>query len=391
MISGSRQPPRNYAEWKAWLLDLVLEPESLEAHHQPILDLERGTVAGYEVLSRFGAIDPVEVFAKAKDLGMRTPLELRIIEAALATKESAPPNTFLAVHVSSDVIASRTFEEFVNRHDDFSRMVIEVADDIHEDDYERVRFATAMVRERQGHFAIDDAGAGYSSLRHVLALRPQFVKIDRKLVKGIDRDLAKRAVLELLGNLASSVDAWVVAEGVEHDEDLRALIALGIPLAQGFYLARPSVGFSEIDPAAAAVIHACRHPTSDAEIIASLVDRAATLLKDAGIEAAQRYFEEHADQTSAPIVSPQGRALGYLRRVDVQRGQWSLVEPLFCSPRLEVVEAARRAGLRDPKRRLDPLVCRAADGRYLGLLGVDRLLHYLARRTQRPPVGGTGE
>ncbi len=90
---------------------------------------------------------------------------------------------------------------------------------------------------------------GYASLRHILAVRPQLVKLDRALVEGLDGDGAKNALVEMLGTFASRTDAWIVAEGVERREELDALVRIGVPLGQGYLLGRPSPPFAELEPA----------------------------------------------------------------------------------------------------------------------------------------------
>src|SRR6185295_20126735 len=102
------------------------------------------------------------------------------------------------------------------------------------------------LRERGAKVAVDDVGAGYSSMRHVMEMRPDFVKIDRGLVAGLDRDAAKLAIIASLASFASRIDATVIAEGVERLEEVDALVRLGVPLAQGFVFARPNAALLEV-------------------------------------------------------------------------------------------------------------------------------------------------
>lgn len=87
--------------------------------------------------------------------------------------------------------------------------------------------------------AVDDAGAGFASFRHILELRPAFVKLDRWIVAGIDHDPAKQALVAGMRQFARSTGCELIAEGVETENERAALVALGIRLAQGYLLGRP--------------------------------------------------------------------------------------------------------------------------------------------------------
>jgi EAL domain-containing protein (putative c-di-GMP-specific phosphodiesterase class I) len=96
------------------------------------------------------------------------------------------------------------------------------------------------LRERGLRVAVDDAGAGYASLRHVLELRPDFIKVDRSLIHGISSDHARRVAVSGFLSLALDLGSTVVAEGVERAADLSAVRELGLHAAQGYLLGRPT-------------------------------------------------------------------------------------------------------------------------------------------------------
>ncbi len=81
--------------------------------------------------------------------------------------------------------------------------------------------------------AVDDAGSGYSSLQHIMEMRPNFIKLDRNFITNCDSDPAKSVLIEMLGKAANRLDAWIIAEGIETKEELAELIRLGVPLVQG--------------------------------------------------------------------------------------------------------------------------------------------------------------
>ena len=125
---------------------------------------------------------------------------------------------------------------------DLSQLVVEVTEAAPVEDYAALLRALAVLRDAGAWIAVDDAGAGYASLNHVIQIRPDFVKLDRALVMDVDRDPAKHALVETFGVLAGRLDAWLLAEGIEREGEREVLAAMGVPLAQGFGLARPRAG-----------------------------------------------------------------------------------------------------------------------------------------------------
>ena len=104
----------------------------------------------------------------------------------------------------------------------------------------QVSAVLAPLRERGARLAIDDVGAGFANLRHILRLAPDIVKLDLSLTHEIARDPAREALASSLVGFAGDVGASIVAEGISSDEDLVLLRALGVDYGQGFHLARPS-------------------------------------------------------------------------------------------------------------------------------------------------------
>ena len=120
------------------------------------------------------------------------------------------------------------------------RVVIEITEHAQVDDYDALREALAPLRERGAQLAIDDLGAGFANLRHILRLAPDLVKLDLSLTHEIARDPARTALASSLVGFAEGVGALIVAEGISSDEDLELLRSLGVDYGQGFHLARPS-------------------------------------------------------------------------------------------------------------------------------------------------------
>jgi EAL domain-containing protein (putative c-di-GMP-specific phosphodiesterase class I) len=117
--------------------------------------------------------------------------------------------------------------------------VLEVTEHVPVSDYSALRAAIARLGPTM-RMAVDDAGAGVANFAHIVELRPAFVKLDMRLVRGIDADRTRQALVLGLLHFASESQSQTIAEGVETNEELETLRALGVPFAQGYLLARPA-------------------------------------------------------------------------------------------------------------------------------------------------------
>jgi EAL domain-containing protein (putative c-di-GMP-specific phosphodiesterase class I)/DNA-binding NarL/FixJ family response regulator len=205
---------------------------------QPVIELEGGRVVAYEALSRFPAepgVPPVRWFADAERVGLREELELAAAAAAFTAFESSTGNEALSVNASPDVVA-RVAERGLWLG---SRMIVEVTEHAVIKDYQAVAEGISRYRAAGVRLAVDDAGAGFASFRHVLELEPDFIKLDATLVRSIDTDRGRRALAGGLIGFAKELGIATVAEGVESPAELETLRSLGADLAQGFLIGMP--------------------------------------------------------------------------------------------------------------------------------------------------------
>ena len=215
--------------------------EGLAIHVQPIMDLRTRQAVGYEALARFRSLPPRPPdawFAEAAALELGTHLELATIERALAVLPSLPADTYLSLNCSHRTVRHPALAALLAPH--AARLVVEITEHEPVDDYDELAFALAPLRALGVRIAIDDAGAGYASLRHTLALNPDIVKVDISLTRAIDSDRARRALASALISFADEMDMTIVAEGIETEAELRTLTDLGVRFGQGFHLARPA-------------------------------------------------------------------------------------------------------------------------------------------------------
>ncbi|MGC8474274.1 MAG: EAL domain-containing protein, partial [Candidatus Dormibacteria bacterium] len=221
----------------------ALQDGSFYPVFQPIVDLSAGEVVGYEALTRFAEeMAPDAAFRAAARAGFQRELELATLRRAL--RQGAPllgPGHFLSLNVSPDVLVTAGSElgRLLRRrpHD----VVVEITEHSEVPDYDELRGSVIRLGPRV-RLAVDDAGAGYSSLRHILELRPSFVKLDLSLVRGMERDPAREALAAGMQHFAQHGGFRLIAEGIETQAELSKLRSLGIGLGQGYLLGRPLPG-----------------------------------------------------------------------------------------------------------------------------------------------------
>jgi EAL domain-containing protein (putative c-di-GMP-specific phosphodiesterase class I) len=238
-MAGSAFADRRDVAARQALLRRVLTEREFHPVFQPIVDLTTQAIVGFEALTRFAdGTRPDLRFAEADAVGLGPEYELATIRRALADGASLPADAFLSINVSPDFVLAgdRRFRQLIKA---FGRpLVLELTEHVPIDDYSLVRKALAKLGGVG--IAVDDAGAGYASLRHILELRPTFAKLDISLVRGIDQDDLRQAIAAGFGYFALRTGCRLVAEGVETEEEAGALRRLGIELAQGYLFGRPT-------------------------------------------------------------------------------------------------------------------------------------------------------
>ena len=220
----------------------VLCGEGIRIVHQPIIDLHRGDVAAVEALSRFSAA-PVQTpdvwFAHAWAAGVGPQLELATARLALGALDALPEGVRLDLNISPETLLRDEARELLTAapHD---RVVVEVTEHEPFDEDARLRARLDELRTHGVACALDDMGTGYAGLATMLALQPDVHKIDRTIVRGIENDPARRALVAGWVAYAREIGAEIVAEGIETAEQLEVLRGLGVSLGQGFHLAPPA-------------------------------------------------------------------------------------------------------------------------------------------------------
>ncbi len=346
--------------------------DGLAAAYQPIVDVARGVIVGYEALARFEAWPerrPDRWFAAARERGCNAALESAALRTALRARRDLPANTFLTVNVSPDVVSSEPVRAVWRDEQELRGLVVELTEQAPVESYADLDGDLTALRAAGALIAVDDAGAGYAGLRHLLTLRPSIIKLDRDLIVDIDVDEAKRALVEMVGTFAGRVDAWLLAEGVERDGELDTLAALGVPLVQGYLLARPGPPWPELSVDVAARLVARGHAPAAEGTVRDVLEP--TLVASSVEAAAQQCMDGAArpvvvvDEQTHPVAvfTPDLLHLGV-----AERG-------MRVNLNTPISEALLRAIAREPAERFQPLMCTDGAGRYLGVARIERLIH----------------
>lgn len=230
---------------------------------QPIVDIWNDRVVGFEALTRFANGNaPDEQFAEATAAGMGKQLELAATTQAIAAARDLPAGAWLNVNASPAlVLGGNGFAQLVLNSE--RPLVVELTEHELVRDYGQFRAAMRRLGPNV-RLAVDDAGAGFASLRHILELQPSFVKLDRALTSNIGDDKARQALVAGMKHFARDAGFWIIAEGVETEAELQALRELDIHYAQGFLLGEPQpISTSQQRASAGRAAQPARTPDQD--------------------------------------------------------------------------------------------------------------------------------
>lgn len=219
-------------------VERLLEPDGMWPVFQPIVELSGRRVVGYEGLTRFvDGTRPDLGFTLAERAGMRATLELEAVRRVLRAARRLPEDVWVSVNVSAATLLGADLVPLVAGT--AQRLMLEITEHELVTDYAAVRQAVARLGDVR--IAVDDAGSGYASLRHVYELRPDVIKLDRGWVADIDHDPVRQAMIAGLLTFSLATDAMLVGEGIERSEEAATLASLGVPWGQGYWFARPDV------------------------------------------------------------------------------------------------------------------------------------------------------
>ena len=216
----------------------LIDHAEFVTHFQPIIDLRIGVAVGYEALTRFDSGErPDLVFAGADGVGLRIELEQAAALEAAAAATRLPSGAYVSINLSPDTALDTAFLRTLTSGP--RPVLIELTEHDAVADYSALDDALETIRHL-ADVAVDDAGAGYAGLHHIRALRPDVVKLDRSLVRGLPTDPVGQAMIAGMVHFARTIGCRVVAEGIETAAELAAVTQLGVTHGQGYLLGRPA-------------------------------------------------------------------------------------------------------------------------------------------------------
>lgn len=219
----------------------LLQGDNFSMVWQPIVEISSGRMIAVESLARFPRephATPPGWFDEAASVNLTGELEMRTIVKGLEVLKVLPDDAYVACNCSAAAILSAGgITPF--RGLPMERIVLEITEHDVIEDYAALANLIAPLRQQGLRVAVDDAGAGYASFRHILRLRPDLIKLDMSLTRDIDCDIGRRSLALALVRFAREIDSTLVAEGVETQAELDTLADIGVTLAQGFFLHRP--------------------------------------------------------------------------------------------------------------------------------------------------------
>ncbi len=362
---------QGFDSWARALEEVTGRPELIQPHFQ------RGIVAGYEMLARFDhplGGSPADWFAAASELGTAGDLDAAMLSLARRAVRSLPANTFLSVNVTGAGFTSEAVLSEITNGPRLEPLVIEITEQSEIHDVERLTASAAVFRQRGAMLAIDDAGAGYASLQRILSVRPQFIKLDRSLITDIHGDEVKAAATEMMGALASRMDAWIVAEGVERIGELDRLLQMRVPLAQGYLFAKPAPTFEAVDASWAS------HMSNghDEGSLLELIERVQPAMAAADREELSWRLGEDPALEHLPLIDEDEKVVSLVDRHAFVLGGQAPSTPMRVSPTAATSDVLRRAMARPRAERLAPVVCCDEFGHYLGIVRIERLVDAVA-------------
>jgi EAL domain-containing protein (putative c-di-GMP-specific phosphodiesterase class I) len=232
---GSDEP----ASWG--LVREILDDRRFHVVFQPIHSLDDGRTIAAEALARFDVTPhrpPHVWFQHAAAVGLGADLELAVIAAAFDEAAKIPNDIAISVNVSPETLGDERLRDLFDRHPE-KQVVLEITEHAIVEDYESVTRSLARLRSPQVRVAVDDTGAGISSLRHIVQLQPDVIKLDHSLAQNVLADPIRQALASSLVHFAHRIDALLIAEGIETAADLAGWQDLGAHAIQGDLFSPP--------------------------------------------------------------------------------------------------------------------------------------------------------
>jgi diguanylate cyclase (GGDEF)-like protein len=260
----------------------ILDEQNIRMVYQPIVSLFDGSLFGYEALTRGPEMStfhsPSALFEYAEKEGYLYELEKLAREKAIQNSILQHKQQMLFINISSPVIidpkfkAGQTLEILQQKGLSPNNVVFEITERSSIEDFTLAKKVLEHYRNQGYKIAIDDAGAGYSSLQAIAELQPDFIKVDRSLVQNIHKFKIKEYIMETFVTFAQKMNIHLIAEGIEDEEELMKLSRMGVHYVQGYLLGRPESHIATINERITTIIKQQKTNYSPAGMTLSIGD-----------------------------------------------------------------------------------------------------------------------
>ncbi|MBC2723558.1 EAL domain-containing protein [Desulfosporosinus sp.] len=325
-LINKSEPDPNFFARREEITHLIEEPATyLKAAFQPIIETQSGEVFGFEALARIPGStcfnNIADLFPFAEKIGQLYPIETLCRRQAITSYPSiaqSDERLFLNINpivlIDPEFASGHTRKLLTEQGLSPTDVVLEITERSAIEDFSTFRDALEHYRNQGYLIALDDVGAGYSSLQSVAELHPDFLKVDRSLIQGVNADPIKWALLETFVTFSKRIGCRIIAEGVETAEEMRTVIQLGVDYIQGYFIAKPSFERKSINPAAKGILdHKRRLKSIEKSPILSIVEPLPLFNTHTLVNAVETYFRDHPNQWLVGITED-SRLVGVMQR-----------------------------------------------------------------------------
>lgn len=384
----------------------IIERQSIFTVYQPIVSLSDGTILGYESLTRGPEHSPfhspLELFQYAEQEGLLYRLDRLAREKAISGCAGLRREQRVFINIPSQVIhdphftPGRTLKLLEKCGLEPHNVVFEITERSSIDDFATAKKILQHYRSQGYQIAIDDAGAGYSSLQAIAELHPDFIKVDRSLIHNIHKDKIKEHMLELFVVFADKMNIRIIAEGIEHKDELNKLMQMGIHYGQGYLLARPDPAMRYLDDALVEHFrcqHKLRGGLGGFPPIGAIASPIRVFEPDTHISEAAGYFKDNENELAAVVVSG-GAPVGLVMREKLFQqlaGQYGISlywnrpivrlmnpSPLIVDENVTLDQVSQMSMARETNQLYDYVIV-TSGGRYVGVASIRSILEAITK------------